>query len=273
VNAWWNIFSDFVASIPGDPLHQQSGVIALQERIPRRLQERDMAKPVGKLALGRTHAVASSMMRVAIGVTFVLTAVMTSGGSVRPHAVTPPSQMILQTSGQPNVKHDVKHSARPGTKAIMAVPLTSPPGPCDPSEDGTKKRGSNGLWFICNCKVNYRLPEPCVWIPLAEEGAGDLRLNPGNFILSAEAEIIMQGDGNLVVYDENGQARWSPRTDLKGGKYAVFQTDGNLVVRDFNGNQVWTTGLSGISAGMLAMQADGNLVIYPHAIWSTGTSH
>jgi len=155
----------------------------------------------------------------------------------------------------------------------MAIPATSPPGPCDPSEDGQKKRGSNGLWFVCNCKINYPLPEPCAWIPVTEEGGGGLRLNPGNFILAAEAELIMQSDGNLVVYDETGRARWPTGTNTKGGKYATFQTDGNLVVRDFFGNPVWASGTSGISPGMLAMQADGNLVIYPRAIWATGTSH
>jgi len=58
-----------------------------------------MAKSVGKLAPGRTPAMASIMMRAVIGVTFVLTAVMTSGGSVGPRAVAPPNQVILQRPG------------------------------------------------------------------------------------------------------------------------------------------------------------------------------
>ena len=43
----------------------------------------------------------------------------------------------------------------------------------------------------------------------------------------------MQGDGNLVVYDAGGQAVWSSDTwqdPLNAGSHLVMQDDGNAVV-------------------------------------------
>jgi len=47
-------------------------------------------------------------------------------------------------------------------------------------------------------------------------------------------ELVMQRDGNLVVYREDGQAMWASHTRATGGdKYSfVIQGDGNLVIYD-----------------------------------------
>ena len=43
--------------------------------------------------------------------------------------------------------------------------------------------------------------------------------------------LIMQGDGNLVMYREDGQAMWASHT--RGDEYSfVIQGDGNLVIYD-----------------------------------------
>ena len=102
--------------------------------------------------------------------------------------------------------------------------------------------------------------------------AGGFSLLPGHAIQSARAKLIFQTDGNLVVYDENDQARWSSRTNGRGGTRADFQTDGNLVV--YNGSTpLWASGTAGHPGSILAVQDDGNVVIYPHALWATGTNH
>lgn len=54
----------------------------------------------------------------------------------------------------------------------------------------------------------------------------------------------------------------------------ILQTDGNLVVYDRSGHPLWSTRTSGSGgANQLAMQDDGNLVLYgaSGAVWSTGT--
>jgi len=84
--------------------------------------------------------------------------------------------------------------------------------------------------------------------------------------------LIMQTDGNLVLY-ENNTLVW--KTDTYGTDTApyklVMQGDGNLVIYG-NTKAVWSTGTSGKGTGpyKLVMQGDGNLVIYDKngsAIW------
>lgn len=90
-------------------------------------------------------------------------------------------------------------------------------------------------------------------------------------------ELVMQTDGNLVVY-HNGVATWAtPGTTIGSGSnnQLIMQDDGNLVI--YSGpnltNPVWASGTSGSNL-YLSVQDDGNVVIYNHsgqAVWSTGT--
>ncbi|MER5784262.1 hypothetical protein ABT104_21475, partial [Streptomyces mobaraensis] len=54
-------------------------------------------------------------------------------------------------------------------------------------------------------------------------------LERGQSWSSDTATLVMQTDGNLVVYDEFGWACWGAGTVNQGWR-AVFQTDGNFVV-------------------------------------------
>jgi surface antigen len=100
------------------------------------------------------------------------------------------------------------------------------------------------------------------------------RLYPGDVLYSpAHAyRLIMQGDGNLVLYS-GATALWSSRTAGHDGASAVMQGDGNLVVYQ-SGAAIWNSGTAHHNGASLDMQDDGNLVIYYSgtAIWSTGTS-
>lgn len=109
--------------------------------------------------------------------------------------------------------------------------------------------------------------------------------------------LVMQGDGNLVLYRSNGQALWNSRT-AGTGKHnrLVVQDDGNLVIYTNANKAVWSSGTTKVVLGpgsklasgtrwitretlgrpgstVLAMQTDGNLVLYrdPQHIWSTQT--
>ncbi|MFI1970516.1 hypothetical protein [Streptomyces cinnamoneus] len=93
-------------------------------------------------------------------------------------------------------------------------------------------------------------------------------------IVSDTARLVMQSDGNLVIYDEFGVARWATGTVNQGWR-AAFQTDGNFVVYTRSGRAVWASNTAGHPGSRLAVQDDGNVVIYDgsQAIWSSRTNH
>lgn len=92
------------------------------------------------------------------------------------------------------------------------------------------------------------------------------RLYPGQRLISAGGQyhLVMQGDGNLVIYAPNNVPIWSSRTNGKSGAYLSMQGDGNLVIYHY-GVAVWASGTNGNSGARLIMQADSNLVLYTPA--------
>jgi hypothetical protein len=85
--------------------------------------------------------------------------------------------------------------------------------------------------------------------------------------------LLQQSDGNLVLYQNGGEALWSTDTYGSGGRVLAMQDDGNLVLYTADGYPVWASGTSGYPGAWLAIQNDGNLVIYHYrAIWASGTS-
>jgi hypothetical protein len=102
------------------------------------------------------------------------------------------------------------------------------------------------------------------------------RLLPGESLVSDNGtyELIMQEDGNMVVY-RNGSPIWSSgTTSIFRGSDAVMQPDGNFVVYA-QGRPNWHSRTSDRSGAHLIMQDDGNAVIYrPNgtAIWASMAS-
>jgi hypothetical protein len=96
-------------------------------------------------------------------------------------------------------------------------------------------------------------------------------LDSGNGI-----RLVMQTDGNLVIYDGVGKAVWSNEKYGTGSNNRlVMQTDGNLVEYTSSNQVVWHIGKNGTgSNNRLVMQTDGNLVIYTNTnqvVWHTNT--
>lgn len=93
--------------------------------------------------------------------------------------------------------------------------------------------------------------------------------------------LVMQGDGNLVLYDsrnadpENwrfGRAMWDTNTNNRG-RWMHFQTDGNFVVYRGVSDPVWAARSQ--PGYTLQVQTDGNLVVYNRAgapLWATNTT-
>ena len=90
---------------------------------------------------------------------------------------------------------------------------------------------------------------------------------------NGRAELLYQGDGNLVLYVD-GRALWASHTAGRAAGEAVMQGDGNLVVYDGARQPVWASGTSGHDGALLAVQDDGNCVIYHdgRALWATHTA-
>lgn len=84
--------------------------------------------------------------------------------------------------------------------------------------------------------------------------------------------LIMQGDGNLVLYQKNGTPRWASGTQGSGAIRVFMQGDGNLVMYRPGSVAVRSTCTQGSKAVRLVMQNDGNLVLYRAngaAVWAS----
>jgi hypothetical protein len=91
---------------------------------------------------------------------------------------------------------------------------------------------------------------------------------------NGRAQLVLQTDGNLVLYDGQGHnALWASGTNGKPSHHAIMQTDGNFVLYDAQNRPLWASGTNGQSGAHLALQDDGNLVVYlgPSARWSSNT--
>lgn len=94
---------------------------------------------------------------------------------------------------------------------------------------------------------------------------------------SAAYVLVVQGDGNVVVYAQPGRALWSTGTHGNPGAAVslVLQDDGNLVAYDTTAapRALWQAGTRVGPGATLSLQDDGNLVLYAAGgvpVWSTG---
>lgn len=85
------------------------------------------------------------------------------------------------------------------------------------------------------------------------------------------ATLIMQGDGNLVLYGQFGPM-WSTGTGGNPGSFAVYDWSGNLIVYSASSVVLWQSGTWPGSGSVLIVQDDGNFVGYRGpAYWATNT--
>jgi hypothetical protein len=79
--------------------------------------------------------------------------------------------------------------------------------------------------------------------------------------------LILQSDGNLVLYDQYNSPQWWTGTTT--GNVAQMQMDGNFVL-NHNSSNLFNTGTSWWPGCYLVVQNDGNLVVYSptgSALW------
>jgi hypothetical protein len=138
-----------------------------------------------------------------------------------------------------------------------------------------------GQRYQCVC-VEVIKGEPCqyVWKNLDATTFASLEIDQGVLISSnltgvGKANLYFQPDNNLVVYDENGNARWASGTVGKAN-IGYFQADGNFVLYNGSNQPTWSSKTCCHSGNTLAIQPDGNVVIYDsshHPLWATNTAH
>ncbi|MDA9072533.1 hypothetical protein N9K75_01515 [bacterium] len=150
-------------------------------------------------------------------------------------------------------------------------------------------QGGGWVWGV-NSSNNvyniYRCKQPCDgnWIldsssDTTPPGVKNL-LKPNEYLTSNKYLVsnnkafflIMQSDGNLVVYkgsgpSDNKGALWSSGTSGKGESFAIMQSDGNFVVYKGSGPSdnkgfTWNSKTFGKGESFAIMQDDGNFVVY-----------
>jgi hypothetical protein len=105
--------------------------------------------------------------------------------------------------------------------------------------------------------------------------AGD-KLLPGEKRSSGNGvfSLTLQTDGNLVLYNGQGQSLWSSLTNGKPVAYCALQEDGNFVAYLQNGTAAWSTATNGQQGVYLVVQNDGKAVMYRgdgNAVWVSKT--
>lgn len=98
------------------------------------------------------------------------------------------------------------------------------------------------------------------------------QLRPGEQLVAGRYRLVMQTDGNAVVYADGTRVRFQTRTDGNPGARLVIQTDGNLVV--YAGKRaLWHSRTHGNPGARTVIQSDGNLVLYrpdQRPLWHLG---
>jgi hypothetical protein len=100
-------------------------------------------------------------------------------------------------------------------------------------------------------------------------------LRRGEYLTSANHgyTLVMQEDGDLVLYDARRHTLWASGTRGQRVDRCIMQGDGNLVLYLYNGQTVWDSKTSDKPGSFLVLQNDGNLVIYqPQAVWASNTN-
>jgi hypothetical protein len=107
------------------------------------------------------------------------------------------------------------------------------------------------------------------------------RLNAGEYLdldqslwsANGVYRLILQADGNLVLYDDQ-RSLWASNTEGRRVNAAVMQEDGNFVLQA-GSRAAWASGTDGSPGARLVVQDDGNVVVYAQggdALWATRTA-
>jgi hypothetical protein len=170
---------------------------------------------------------------------------MSSIGTVAPSAAQPPAQSTA-LAGPPKAQVTPGPAAVAPAPVAAAAPVPPAPGPAAPGPAGTTVVVSATRAFM-----------------------------PGDSVQNGLRRLLMQNDGNLVIYDQNNHPLWSSNTAGRGYQ-AVFQGDGNFVVYTRDWHPVWQPqpSTAGDKGATLVLQHDGNVTIMyqGRVVWAANTA-
>ncbi|MCZ2838562.1 reprolysin-like metallopeptidase [Modestobacter sp. VKM Ac-2985] len=148
----------------------------------------------------------------------------------------------------------------------------------------TGTSGNPGAYVVMQDDGNlvlYRADGKPLWWTGADVPSAPAQLSAGQTLTSGQLlssprgryRLVVQGDGNVVLYAADGRVLWHAGTHGSAGSRLVMQGDGNLVVYSPAGRALWNSRTGGSGATRVVLQDDGNLVAYrPDGapVWWTG---
>ena len=80
--------------------------------------------------------------------------------------------------------------------------------------------------------------------------------------------LILQGDGNLVIY-YSGHPLWATATNGAKAAFLAMQGDGNVVLYGADWSVRWQSNTGGHNGAYLKLQNNGSIAIYPKSVKPT----
>lgn len=172
-----------------------------------------------------------------------------------------------QPSSSPS-KAKPKKTGAPAASAT-SVPPSSARSSAPASGEATKKSASKPNQES-KSKANARSkadPKPN-WSTETVRAVSVLEVNQA--WTTNRIRMVMQTDGNLVVYNEKNKPIWASMT-FGSNHRAIFQADGNLVIHNASDRPIWAAGSHGNSGARLVLRVDAKVVIMngSRVVWST----
>jgi hypothetical protein len=183
-----------------------------------------------------------------------------SSGQKKPQAVAPIATPSPTPSPSPSPTHKKKKKPKPKPTAAPPAPTYRPEPTPTPTPTRTKKPKST--------------KEPVPPAPRSLKTGQTLGVGARLASSNGKYELVMQSNGNLVLFGRGKTVIWSTGTGT-AGSVLLNQQDGNLVVVTPDDKPVWAAMTQGHDDTVLTLQNDGNLVIYEpvqHALWATNTA-
>ncbi|NBM19049.1 mannose-binding protein [Streptomyces sp. GC420] len=180
-------------------------------------------------------------------------------------AGTPSGTRNGYATERPSPSPSAKTSEKPAAPAVQAGPGSAPArpkatrspesrAPSAPSPEAEEKKTEQ--------------PRTPAWTSTVVSATSVLSV--GRSWSTNRIRMVMQEDGNLVVYNENNNATWASMT-FGTGHTARFQADGNLVIHNADDRPIWAAGSYGHEGAKLVLRKDGKVVVMDGGtvVWST----